>query len=151
MPARLVKYVRCTLVCLVAIAIVGQSLGAKRGGFLCLGCAEAVAGIAIVETPCGPGTCCTKHEFVDEHPGDEPALGSDHECDCLDVKLSPQDLTITRGSLNLSFELAGLASFPVNLEVARALLLNGARHLPQAGPEGGGSLTLGFRRTILRF
>jgi hypothetical protein len=151
MSCRLNQFLHRTLIGLIALCVVGQSLGSAHGGFLCLGCINVAGGIAVVNTPCDTDSCCARHPAESTPDQRRDITDADGTCDCLDVKLTPSHGTHLRSTINSldDFNFVALIAPPIvaaNVDVASE-----EPHFPaRAGPTTVRSLSPSAWRTILR-
>ncbi len=164
MPRRLTQYLHRAFIGLIALCVVGQSLGSTHCGCLCLGCGNILSRIGVVDASYDSGTCCTRYAPNDtstccardtdetEPHQSHDSCDSEGTCDCLDVKLTPSPTIHPRSTTNTSLDDFGSAALiAAPLLTASVDVPSVELHFPaRAAPPFVPALSPNARRTILR-
>ena len=109
-----------------ALCVLVQGVGSAAGGVLCLGCTNLWGGVAVASAPCtSADDCCSEAPESKKAPADDHTDKSDHDCGCVDIKLSHHSGTVLRSSPK--------AVFPISFVILPAVFAVEQPNVPSTG------------------
>jgi len=145
------------IVWMTALCVVLQSVGAAAGGFVCIGCPNTAAGVAISSAPCNEIDACCSDQVApapdacgDSCP-DHDQHSDSQDCGCVDISISVNASTLSLPPLKFTLSATAYADQIPALVAIDDFVDDGPRlsWTVRGGPPIVWSLAPSLRRTVL--